>query len=154
MTSVVELDTTELDDFLKSIEQAAANPNLLVSWDNVVKILNESHIKFFEHAESPAGEKWPPLSPVTIRKKHGDETILVETGDMLTSLVDGGEDHIERREPAELIWGTSDRKAPYHMTGTSRMPQRAFVGFSMDEYGSLRQTVEVLADGILLQIVD
>lgn len=68
---------------------------------------------------------WPPLAPSTLADKarHGyPEDPLVRTGDLKESLTNPAV--AAHRTHKQLTWGTDIPYAPYHQTGTPRMPKR------------------------------
>lgn len=114
--------------------------------DSLVKF----HQSFFANQSSPGGDRWAPLSPITIARK-GHATILVETDSMRRSVAGRRhQDHIESFSTNEMSWGTKDEKAAFHQYGTSRMPARPFVGWS-DE--SIDSAVELVADAAVEQLL-
>lgn len=66
---------------------------------------------------------WAPLASSTVARK-GNDKILVDQGDLMDSLTESGGDNFAIIQRNELIFGTSDPKAGFHRTGTSRMPAR------------------------------
>lgn len=67
---------------------------------------------------------WAPLAASTIARK-GNDRILVDQGALMKSLTEqSGGDHFEVIQRTELFFGTSDPKAGFHKTGTSKMPAR------------------------------
>ncbi len=84
----------------------------------------------FASQQTPGGEAWAALSPVTVAKK-GHSTILFETGALKASLVTvGGPGNINAISEGGRgsIFGTEDPKSIFHTMGTTRMPQREHVG--------------------------
>jgi phage gpG-like protein len=74
------------------------------------------------------GSKWPALSPAYKQikdRKYPGRRILEATGAMRKSLtLQAGSGHISQPTTDSLTIGTRDKKAPYHQSGTSKMPQR------------------------------
>lgn len=64
-----------------------------------------------------AGIPWAPLSPVTLAKKAGRGSILIDSGDMLDSL------RVEDTEEGVAV--LMDSPAQYHQFGTAKMPRRS-----------------------------
>lgn len=70
---------------------------------------------------------WAPLAPATVRlkaRKGLSRRVLRATGALEASLVGPGPGHVEIVQPHQLVFGTSDRKARFHQSGTRRMPRR------------------------------
>jgi phage gpG-like protein len=111
--------------------------------------LAEDHAGFFARAQDPGGNPWPALSPRTVAHK-GHSTILVDTTSMRASLLSPGHpDHVQDVESRFLVWGTSDEKGPLHMSGTSRMPARPFVGVTDQRADAVANLV---ADSVIEQM--
>jgi phage gpG-like protein len=77
---------------------------------------------------------WAPLAPATVAQKAReglDPRILHATVSMRRSFADEGHpDHVEHVTDSELLFGSSDPKAPLHQAGTSRMPARRILDFT------------------------
>lgn len=96
--------------------------------------LEDAHLEYYQGEHDPLGAAWAPLSPRTIRKK-GSDAILFEHGDMIHSLIASSDSNairgvIREGDQYGLVFGTSDEKAMFHMTGTARMPARPHVGLN------------------------
>ena len=94
--------------------------------DQVIQVLQAQHEEYFNAQSGPDGP-WPALAASTVKAK-GFDTILVEFNNMRSSLLFEGGDHVQDVEDKYLTWGTADEKAAIHQEGTSKIPQRAFVG--------------------------
>lgn len=68
----------------------------------------------------------PPLSASTVRRK-GHTRILRDTDGLYGSFEKDADRNVFRIKPLEAEFGTSDEKAVYHQTGTSRMPKRTII---------------------------
>lgn len=64
-------------------------------------------------SESDDGTPWVPLSPDYAARKKGPQ-ILIEAGEMISSLLGRTAHSIYSVSPLRLIYGTSDPKAKYH----------------------------------------
>lgn len=73
-------------------------------------------------------EPWVALSPAYAQKKQeifGDKPILRATDALFTSFTEqGATGNIHRINDLDAEFGSSDPKAMFHHTGTSRMPAR------------------------------
>lgn len=94
--------------------------------------LEELHSGFFQGSVDPNGSPWRPLAPSTVARK-GHDTILVETTQLVQSLVSETSESVRAVSERGLIFGTSDEKAMFHQEGTARMPARPMVGLQ-EEY--------------------
>lgn len=84
---------------------------------------------------------WRALSPKYAAwklRKYGPKPILQATGAMKRSLQLGGPGNVMRVTRAKAIFGTTDRKAPFHNRGAGRLPKRKLLYFrSMRVYSRL-----------------
>lgn len=93
----------------------------------IARSLREMEAEVFETAGRGT---WEELAESTLRQKarHGYSTapnaVLIATAELVTSLTEPGGDHVEHISDDGLDFGTTDPKATYHMTGTSKMPAR------------------------------
>ncbi len=102
-----------------------------------IERLEDHHETNFQRERDPQGDPWVDLEESTVKAK-GHDFILTEFDDLHQSLVSQTGDSIRRRTEtdrgSELIYGTSDFKSGWHMTGTTnkdgsvRMPKREHVG--------------------------
>lgn len=93
---------------------------------------------------SSEGPGWAPLKPATLAAKRSaglSERILEATGAGEASLTESGGDNVEHVTADTLVFGSSLSRMKLHDTGTSRMPQRKVVDFSL---GDRREHVRVL----------
>lgn len=90
-------------------------------------ILAEGEAEAFASSGSSLGDAWAPLADSTVAIK-GDSRILVMTGTMRAALSNPENVHVvgdEARLDARVV-----PYAHFHVTGTSRMPARPFLGIS------------------------
>ncbi len=89
------------------------------AWQEAADELAARADRRFETKTDPAGNPWTPWSKRTrrLREKEGRGSLLEHTGLMRASL------HGEGRKDG-LVLGLGRSYAPYHETGTSRMPRR------------------------------
>jgi hypothetical protein len=95
---------------------------------------------------------WDELADATIKKRGSAHPILHDEGRLEESFTEGGEGHFEEFGPESGEWGSTitDKRgrgyAPYHQTGTSRMPAREILFWN--ERMSLLAEAEVQKFGI------
>lgn len=91
-------------------------------------LLEESEKRQFDSQGSYGSGGWAPLSPVTLQRKAAlglPSDILVATGAMRDSLIDGGSaGAVRHMTQTRAVFGTADPKAIFHQMGTERMPRR------------------------------
>lgn len=68
---------------------------------------------------------WPPLASSTVRRKHGQGRILVETGGLLASLTRRGDRYaVEQATETSLVFGTSNPVTNLLRRGVRGAPSR------------------------------
>jgi hypothetical protein len=97
------------------------------------------------------GPGWAPLKPETVAAKEraGLATRILEaTGAGRDSLTEAGGDNVEVVTNDTLVFGSSLARMKLHDTGTSRMPQRKIVDFSIaDRREHIRVLQRFLIEG-------
>lgn len=92
--------------------------------------LEEFHSILFLTGTSPSGERMKKLAPSTVRKK-GHGRILIEKGELGSSLAGKTGSSIRETTHRGLIFGTSDEKSILHTMGSkswTKLPIREHVG--------------------------
>lgn len=91
-------------------------------WERFGKEFYAQEVSLFD------AQPWAPLSSAYAAKKReqfGDKPILRATDDLFKSLTQqGSTGNIHRVNDLDAEFGSSDPKAMFHFTGTSRMPAR------------------------------
>lgn len=134
MTTTIEPGQVETitDDIIGQFRDASYEELM----EQFARDLESDHQDNFDKQQSPSGQAWQPLSPVTVQKK-GHSTILIDTDQMRSSLQGGHPNHyFTFDQPSDDLaimgWGTSDEKAAIHQHGAGRIPARPFVGVNTD----------------------
>lgn len=117
-----------------------------INYETLLKAMRQTVIaetkKGFRDERDPDGVPWKPLK-YPRRNSKGRDRILQDTGLMRTSVTAMGGQNTDEIGPTWLEWGTSVPYAKYHQYGTSRIPQRQFLGVGKD-----------LADAVTEQVAD
>lgn len=117
-----------------------------INYETLLKAMRQTVIaetkKGFRDERDPDGVPWKPLK-YPRRNSKGRDRILQDTGLMRTSVTAQGGQNTDEIGPTWLEWGTSVHYAKYHQDGTSRIPQRQFLGVGKD-----------LADAVTEQVAD
>lgn len=104
-------------------------------FEKIIDDLELDHQGFFESEKSPAGAKWKPNAPSTIRQKgHSlvmrgkppfrlSSSLAGETADSVRFMFD-------EQLTKGFAYGTEREEVWRHMHGTSRYPARPFLGFT------------------------
>lgn len=105
--------------------------------------LRGSVAKSFGSKSSPydLGGKWKPLSKDYMTekaKKYPGMPLLVASGSLFNSLVRSNSFSVVVMDKKVLHYGTTSPYAKYHMTGTSKMPARAFIGYNEKQVKSIK----------------
>jgi len=74
----------------------------------------------FETQTDPAGRKWEPLSPRTVKAKKGRGSILYHHGTLMDS-------RASQADASSVRWGFGQKYAAFHEFGTKRMPRRGLL---------------------------
>jgi phage gpG-like protein len=85
-------------------------------------------------------EPWPPLAASTIARKRGPG-ILRETDRMYRSVTSHTGDTVYEYSARNVRFGTNVEYAPYHMTGTRRIPARPFIAMVPEVWNALNVTL-------------
>ena len=134
MAQVIEADE------LQSVFDGIADQYKAIDYGDTIKgfvsDLQQQHSKQFQSGTDSDGNSWAPLKESTIKRK-GHGVILIETEQLMNSLTQGGAKgsitEFGGRNGSvvgSLMFGTDDRTAGFHQSGTSRMPARPPVGVS------------------------
>lgn len=136
----------------QTVERMRRVTHRAVFADEILPKLRRWHREYFERSAGPSGRPWAPLSQVTVDRK-GHDTILIETGDLVTSLVEQNRHTIKRfrREGSKVVfeYGTDRPNAWRHQQGTPRIPQREHVGIDNTKLDAI---VAALADNAVRQL--
>jgi hypothetical protein len=102
------------------------------------------------------GLAWQELAESTLRGgKAESRLILYETGHLLHSFLEGGEDHVEEISPKELRWGSAVPYSLFHQTGAGkgfgrdRVPTGPGTGRGMPRRRELRVSKAMTNDMML-----
>lgn len=113
--------------------------------DAAAIILNRTRTRFRD-METPDGKRWPPSRAAQLRKVGkftnsgegrkvtGGQTLFA-SGRLFHSLA------VFRRQKGERGLGTNVPYGVFHQRGTSRLPQREFLGFSKDDLRTVEDLI-------------
>lgn len=128
MTPIAFEDDGSAARVAASIERVAAktaDPIPVLEESREVLAANEAAA--FESEGATLGEDWASLSPTTVAIK-GDDRILVMSGRLRAALSDPANVHVE--VSGARLDASSVPYAHFHLSGTSKMPARPFLGIS------------------------
>lgn len=94
---------------------------------------NQTKHRIVAEKTDPSGRAWPPLAASTIAAK-GNGNILVDSGRLLGSIFHASGSH-------EAVVGTNVEYAGYLQGGTRKMPARAFIGISDENWQQIDRAV-------------
>lgn len=107
------------------------------NWTPTFEKFADTAFGIFRRRFEVAGPGWPPLAPSTeaekAREVGGPSRILIRTGDLYGSFVQGAKDNILRISPQSAEFGSSDPKGPFHQEGGGRLPQRTIIEITGDD---------------------
>lgn len=117
--------------------EKAANPEPVLLEAREILTANEAAV--FDSSGGSIGEAWESLSETTVEQKHSDR-ILVMTGTLRAALTNPANVEVE---------GTSARLnargvpyAHFHVSGTSKMPARPFLGLSVESQRAFAELMQ------------
>lgn len=96
--------------------------------------------------QSPDGSPYRPLKRKRPPGHNQQSGPLIDTGEMMRSLIADGPGHIEIYEHGQVRLGTSNEKAAKHQYGTGNIPARPFVGYTAE---MIDAAAEIAADHAL-----
>lgn len=123
--------TLDLDSFVHALDGIAMRvQDLHPLLEDIGQVMKASTEANFEGEREPSGLQWKDLKKSTVERRTRRGTwpgqILTETGTLRESMgVFIGPDYVEI--------GTNVPYGKYHMTGTTRMPARPFLGIPGDK---------------------
>lgn len=140
-TSTQTLSMSALADEFRDTVQRARNLDLkpLIKGE-VLDAVREGIAENFDQARSPDGTAWPP------RKHLYPHPILVKSTAMKRSVTEEGGEGYALVDETSLTVGSDVEYAAFHEFGTSKLPERSFMGVSEER---LKDLDDVVADGIL-----
>jgi phage gpG-like protein len=134
------------------VERDFADLDFTKLFEQFLKELEDIHKANFAAEQSPGGEPWAKLSPITIRRK-GHARILIDKDRLRSSLIgktgDSLRDIVRIDRAIGLTFGTDVEYSTFHTTGTRRMPQREHVGINEE---ILDRFCERIADEAVKQL--
>jgi phage gpG-like protein len=151
MARTKEISPDDLGEFLESVERLAENPSVKRGLQRTAEEFVGELGEMMVRSVSPDGRPYAPLKNPRPPGHNQNSGPLIDTGQMMLSLISDAEGHLESIGDDRAEVGTNDFKAIFHQFGTKKMVARPFVGVN-DEMADIAQirVAEDLAD----QIVD
>jgi len=122
------ISASELSGFLDGIVKQLEKPkaiNLLSKWnDELAGDLAEG----FLNSKSPEGKAWAPLKYPRPPGHNPGTRPLIDTGQLMQSVISDSKGHIEIVSSDSTTFGTSVFYAGFHQFGTTKIPARPFLG--------------------------
>ncbi len=115
------------EKFVDKITETLATPQaagVLGRWND---ILAGDLGKGFLSSKAPSGAGWKPIAPRPPGHNPGTRP-LIDTGDLMRSVVSDGAGHIEIVTEDSTFFGTDIFYAGFHQHGTARIAARPFMG--------------------------
>jgi len=136
----------ELGDDFEYVRRGLVDFRQLGTWKAVASNFRKIEKQAFDsEGGTTKSGKWKALKPkyaAAKLKRWGPVPILTASGDLYRSLTqEGAKDAIYQETAQELVIGTSDKKAGYHQSGTSRMPKRSPIDFTPEQEKEMVQPV-------------
>lgn len=133
MTQTIDIKTqADFARMFASVVEAFGGLRWGTWLDGEMRRLEAEHAKFFAKAEDPAGKKWAPLAPSTVKRK-GHATILVDKVKLKPSLTQPQSEYgyrypVDEWPKASLVFGTLAPYSGFQETATDIKPARIHVG--------------------------
>ena len=124
-----------LDQFQKLADNLAKNINPERILDEASALILSRIRRRFLAETAPDGTKWKPSLAATNRRKKGNTGTLFNTGRLFRSIQSAA------TGPNERSIFTDVEYAPYHQFGTSRLPQRKFLGVSNEDVDLVQRLI-------------
>lgn len=102
--------------------------NFAEAFDQIADVMAEKTRENFLNESSPSGRRWPELSPATVARKGHDQILVDSTALRKSVVMRNAPGHVEQIGKDKIVYGTDVNYAVFHQEGTSRMPQREFLG--------------------------
>lgn len=111
---------------LEQLAEKTADPEPVLEESRTILAENERAV--FDSSGGTIGETWPALNDATIAEK-GSDRILVMTGRLRAAL--SNPEHVHITTTSAELNAEGVPYAHFHITGTSNMPARPFLGISI-----------------------
>ncbi len=113
-----------IDDMLDRYDSTDMKPVMRTA----EQVLEDETHDAFSQGQASDGTPWPELAEST-KKRKGHGIKLIEAEAMLNSLINGSHpdavrEFIQETNHQSFVFGTRDKKAGLHTTGTKKMPAR------------------------------
>ena len=118
-----------------------------------ITLLRDEVMRAFASEGKTTGKQWAKLEKTTIKRRGSEHPILQDSGDLIERLRTRQDEYIVR-ERKKLVFGTKDKVASYHQTGTTRwhsyMPPRPIFRITKPMIAELRRLAmnKIVTDGI------
>lgn len=147
------VSTSNFDRLIKNIDSIKEKQNKLL--DGIANVMGRNTRLRFDKETTPEGEKWTPLSEVTLsmrrNKNKSSAKILQDTG-RLKSSINTKVDY----QNAEVRIGTNVEYAETHQKGgfsmlngnITKIPKREFLGISERDYQDINRLLKRFIEDI------
>lgn len=139
----ITADTSALDRLQDQLRKLSAwqSSNLL---DNVGAIVeSQTRRRISDEKTAPDGTSWAPWSERYAKTRNANQSLLVSQGYMLDTLLHQS----VGRSDVEI--GSNKVYAPTHQAGSSRIPERPFLGLSRSNEDEVVSVVEDWLAGVV-----
>ena len=150
MPKTIKMTPSEFRQFMLLIQGIITKPHLRPAFKQFAEdFAGDVGVNFLQ-SKDPSGGKWKALKNRRPKGRNQGTRPLIDTGDLLTSLVkSGSKGSIEKYTDTSLVYGTRISYASIHQLGGKRIPKRKFLGFT-DEHR--KQVKTLIRDLIEKQI--
>lgn len=117
-------DTSALDGLLKVFDQLQA-PDAM---RQIEEMAAGEMGRNFLGSHAPDGAAFAPLASPRPAGRNPGTRPLIDTGELLASVISEGPGHVSEVDGDSVKLGTTNWKAGFHQYGTDRIPARPFIG--------------------------
>jgi phage virion morphogenesis protein len=135
MSASITIDASGLEQMaraLNAISEGVRTNRALLGVGAIVT--SQTRHRIDSEKRDPWGKSWPRWSPEYAKTRHANQSLLMSSGLLRDSIT-----HQITR--SGVIVGSNRFYAKWHQEGTSKMPERAFLGIGPDDAEEIEQTV-------------
>lgn len=142
----------EFEEYLVEVVQRMEQPEASEPLTRWTEELSGDLGEGFLGSRSPDGQAWRPLKKKRSGKsrrggsRNPGRRPLIDTGDLMLSVISDGRGHVETITGDEVIFGTEDELARIHQDGRGPIPERPFIGVSEEMEN---RALEIVADFLI-----
>lgn len=129
---MTEIPLSDLPIFLDGIVAALTTPEAEEPIRRSAEYIAGELGRGFQSSQAPSGQTWAPLKRRRPKGHNPGTRPLIDTGQMMLSIIGDSDGHIEKITGDSLSYGTSNWKAKIHQKGnpSGNLPARPMIGWT------------------------